>query len=146
MVEIRHLSVSVNEPAKAAKALAEMTNGKAEEFRSSNMLGAWVCIWDEKTNHLVEFLPDSYLMYPTEYGADFKKQDVNMNYKSTHFQLEIKTPLKDIKSIADRYGLSHKFRPTRGGPLYDVWFEKELLVEFVSDEIRDLVKQVPLTN
>ena len=145
MVEIKHLSVSVKDPAKAAKALAEMTQGKAEEFISGNMPGARVCIWDEKTNHLIEFLPDGYLMYSTDYGADFKKLDFDMNYNSTHFQLEVNVPLKDIKTIADKHGLAHKFRPTRGGPLYDVWFEKELLVEFVSDEIRDLVKQGDLT-
>jgi hypothetical protein len=139
MVEIKHLSISVKEPEKAAKALADMTGGKAEAFISRNMPGAWVCIWDEKTNHLIEFLPDGYLMYSTEYGADFKKLDFNMSYNSTHFQLEVKTPLKDIKAMADKYNLQHKFRPNRGGPLYDVWFEKEFLVEFVSDEIRALV-------
>ncbi|WP_413291350.1 hypothetical protein [Bdellovibrio sp. HCB337] len=141
MVEIKHLSVSVKQPEQAAKALAEMTGGKAERFISRNMPGAWVCIWDEKTNHLIEFLPDGYLMHPTEYGADFKKLDFDMNYNSTHFQLEVKTPLSDIQEVADNYGLAHKFRPTRGGPLYDVWFEKMLLVEFVSDEIRALAKQ-----
>jgi hypothetical protein len=144
MVEIKHLSISVKQPESAAKALAEMTGGKAEPFISRNMPGAWVCIWDEKTNHLIEFLPDGYLMYSTEYGADFKKLDFNMSYNSTHFQLEIKTPLKDIKSIADRYSLQHKFRPSRGGPLYDVWFEKEFLIEFVSDEIRALAAPISI--
>lgn len=141
MVEIKHLSVSVNSPEKVAKALAEMTSGKAESFISKNMSGAWVCLWDEKTNHLIEFLPNDYLMHPTEYGADFKKLESKQNFNSTHFQLEVKTPLSDIKAIADKYGLSHKFRPYRGGPLYDVWFEDQLLVEFVSDEIRNLLKQ-----
>ena len=42
MVEIKHLSVSVNSPEKVAKALAEMTSGKAESFISKNMSGAWV--------------------------------------------------------------------------------------------------------
>jgi len=141
MVEIKHLSVSVNNPEKAAKALAEVTSGNAEAFISRNMPGAWVCIWDEKANHLVEFLPNEYLMHSTEYGADFKKLEFKQNFNSTHFQLEVKTPLKDIKTIADKFGLAHKFRPSRGGPLYDVWFEEQLLVEFVSNEIRSLIKQ-----
>lgn len=139
MVEIKHLSVSVQNPEHAAKALAEMTSATAKPFISRNMPGAWVCIWDERTNHLVEFLPNEYLIYPTEYGADFKKLESKQNFNSTHFQLEIKTPLVEIKAIADRYNLSHKFRPSRGGPLYDIWFEDQFLVEFVSDEIRDLM-------
>ncbi len=67
--------------------------------------------------------------------------DVKQNFNSTHFQIEVKTSLQDIKAVADRFGLTHKFRPSRGGPLYDVWFEEQLLIEFVSDEIRNLVKQ-----
>ena len=30
------------------------------------------------------------------------------------------------------------FRPRLGGPLYEVWLESQILVEFVSDEIRNL--------
>ena len=77
-------------------------------------------------------------MYATEYGADFRKMDSNVNYKSTHFQLEVDTTLQTIKSIADEYKFRHSFRPNRGGPLYDVWFEDQLLIEFTSDEIRKL--------
>lgn len=138
MIEIKHLSVSSREPEKAAKALAEMTDGRAVAFTSSNMQGAWVCIWDEATNQLIEFLPHNYLMHPTDYGADFKKMDQAQNFNSTHFQLEIKLPVERIKSVADKYNFRHSFRPRRGGPLYDVWFEDQLLVEFVSDEIRNL--------
>lgn len=138
MVEIKHLSVSVHDPENAAKALAEMTSGNAKPFLSRNMSGAWVCIWDESTNHLIEFLPNEYLMHPTEYGADFKKLDLKQNFNSTHFQIEVKTPLMEIKAVAEKFNLTHKFRPSRGGPLYDVWFEDQFLVEFVSDEIRNL--------
>lgn len=138
MLEIKHLSVSVQKPERAAKALAEMTNGRAQTFTSGSMQGAWVCIWDEKMNQLIEFLPNHYLMHPTDYGADFKKMDVVQNFNSTHFQLEIDLPVNAIKAVADKYNFRHSFRPRRGGPLYDVWFEEQLLVEFVSDEIRQL--------
>ncbi len=138
MVRINHLSVSVKDPERAAKALAEMTSGLAKTFSSPHMQGAWVCIWDLKTNHLVEFLPNDYLMYPTDYGADFRKLEQRQNFNSTHVQLEIDVPLSVIQEIADRFEMSHKFRPNRGGPLYDVWLEEEFLIEFVSDEIKGL--------
>lgn len=140
MVAIQHLSVSVKNPERAARALAEMTQGNAQAFTTRNMTGAWVCLWDEKTNHLIEFLPNDYLMHPADYGADFKKLQFQQNFNSTHFQLEVQTPLEELQRVADAYGFHHQFRPTRGGPLYDVWFEEELLVEFVSDEIRALVR------
>ncbi len=138
MIKIQHLSVSVNNPRKMAEALAEVTKGKAEKFLSKNMTEAWVCIWDEKTNHLIEFLPNDYLMHPTDYGADFKQLPQKQNFNSTHVQLEVETPLESIIFMANKYGFEHRFRPNRGGPLYDVWFEKEFLIEFVSDEIRNL--------
>ena len=140
MVTIKHLSVSVNKPETAAKALAEMTAGKAEPFMSRNMPGAWLCVWEEATNHLVEFLPNDYVMHATEYGADFRKHESKQNFNSTHFQLEVQIPVSEIKVVAEKYNFPHKFRPSRGGPLYDVWFEDQFLVEFVSDEIRNLAK------
>lgn len=140
MVAIKHLSVSVKNPEQAARALAEMTQGNAQTFTSRNMTGAWVCMWNEKTNHLIEFLPNDYLMYSTDYGADFKKLQFQQNFNSTHFQLEVQTPLEDLQRVANAYGFQHKFRPNRGGPLYDIWFEEQLLIEFVSDEIRTLAQ------
>lgn len=89
MLHINHLSLTVKNPEVAARALAEMTNGTPRPFESKNMPGAWLCVWNEETNHLIEFLPDSFLMYPTENGADFTKLDFQMNYNSTHFQLEV---------------------------------------------------------
>ena len=77
-------------------------------------------------------------MHATDYGADFRKMDANVNYKSTHFQLEVSTSLSEIKLIADQCGFKHSFRSNRGGPLYDVWLEDQLLVEFTSDEIRQM--------
>ena len=138
MVEIRHLSLTVKNPEIAAKALSEMSGGTAEKFNSKNMPGAWVCLWDLSINKLIEFLPDGYLMHATSYGADFKKMESNVNYKSTHFQLEVDVPLSQIILVADKYKFQHSFRPNRGGPLYDVWFEEQFLIEFTSDEIRML--------
>jgi hypothetical protein len=41
MVFINHLSLTSKDPERAAKALAEMTNGSAKPFISKNMPGAW---------------------------------------------------------------------------------------------------------
>ncbi len=137
MVEIRHVSVSVSNPERAASILAEITGGQVRRFRSPRMNGA---CWDENLNHLIEFLPNSYLMFPTEYGADFKEMDTVQNFNSTHFLLEVDLPMSKIKEVADRYGCENRFRPKCGGPLYDVWIEEQFLVEFSSDEIRQYEK------
>ena len=138
-MKIRHLSVTVKNPERSATILAEMTGGSAEVFPSQKMQGAWVCIWDETKNNLVEFLPNEYLMYPTEYGADFRKFGHPQNFNSTHFLLEIDFPLIELQKVPDKYKCRHSFRPRFGGPLYDVWIEDQLLVEFISDEIKNMV-------
>ena len=71
--------------------------------------------------------------------------DSNVNYKSTHFQLEVDAAVNEIKLVADKYNFRHAFRANRGGPLYDVWFEDQLLVEFTSDEIRKLSQPLQFT-
>lgn len=138
MVQIKHLSVSVNNPERAAKILAEITSGEAQSFTSRSMTGAWVCMWDEKSNHLIEFLPKNYLMFNADFGADFKLMTESQNFNSTHFLLETDVALDKIKTVAEKHDCKHQFRARFGGPLYDVWFEEQFLVEFVSDEIKAL--------
>ena len=41
-----------------------------------------------------------------------------------------------LKAVAENHELYHRFRPRLGGPLYEEWIESQILVEFVSDEIR----------
>ena len=95
-------------------------------------------MWDESTNHLIEFLPKNYLMFDADFGADFKLMDEPQNYNSTHFLIETDTSVSNIKAIADKYDCNHKFRERFGGPLYDVWVEEQFLIEFVSEEIKNL--------
>ena len=44
----------------------------------------------------------------------------------------------ELVAIAEKYQLVHRFRKHFGGPLYEVWLEDGLLVEFCSDEISKL--------
>lgn len=52
--------------------------------------------------------------------------------------LETEQSLDHLKAVAEVHGLHHRFRPRLGGPLYEIWIESQVLVEFVSDEIRNL--------
>lgn len=54
------------------------------------------------------------------------------------FMLETEQSLDHLKAVADKHELYHRFRPRLGGPLYEIWIESQILVEFVSDEIRHL--------
>lgn len=139
-MKIKHLSVVVKNPELSAKIVAEISDGRAVQFGSKNMQGAWVCMWGGDTDELIEFLPEGYLMYATDLGANFKPVVEKHGYNSTHFQLEVSISLAKIKSVADKYNCRNYLRPRFGGPLYEVWVEEQFLVEFVSDEIRALSK------
>ena len=137
-MKIKHLSITVRNPERVAKILAELTAGKAERFLSKTMTEAWICIWNREEKELIEFLPDKYLLQPSETGAVYQPVETSQGYNSTHVLLEIERPLREIIAIADRYNCHHYFRPKFGGPLYEVWIEDRFLVEFVSDEINRL--------
>ena len=141
-MKIKHLSVVVKNPERAAKVVAELSHGRAEQFISKNMHGAWVCKWVGDTDELIEFLPESYLMYSTDLGANFKTATEKHGYNSTHFQLEVDISVESLKKIADKYNCHHYFRARFGGPLFEIWVEEQFLVEFVSDEIRGMVKSI----
>ena len=141
MLKIKHLSITAKDPQKAAQILAELTDGIAELFRSKTIYGAWLCTWNKKENELIEFIPNTYLLSPGEYAAYYKLVDVEQNFNSTHILLETVKSVNHLKRVADKYDLYHCFRPRFGGPLYEVWIEQEILIEFISNEIRSLSNQ-----
>jgi hypothetical protein len=120
------------------KILAELTDGLVYPFPSKTMEGAWVCAWNKQAGELIEFIPNNYLLCPGKYVAEYMPHEVQQNFNSTHFMLETEQSLDHLKSVAENHELYHRFRPRLGGPLYEVWIESQILVEFVSDEIRIL--------
>jgi len=63
---------------------------------------------------------------------------MQIKHLSIHFMLETVQSLDHLKAVADKHELHHRFRPRLGGPLYEIWIESQILVEFVSEEIRNL--------
>ena len=102
------------------------------------MDGAWLCVWDKDANELVEFTPKRYRLSPGNYAAEYKLLDFEQNFNSTHFLIETEQAVSHLIEVADKYDLYHRFRPRFGGPLYEIWIEQEMLIEFISDEIRNL--------
>lgn len=137
-MQIKHLSITAENPKRAAKTLAELSDGLTYPFPSKTMEGAWVCAWDKQAGELIEFIPNSYLLCPGKYAAEYTSREEAQNFNSTHFQLETEQSLDHLKAVAEKYELHHRFRPRLGGPLYEIWIESQILVEFVSDEIRNL--------
>lgn len=116
-----------------------MTEGKAKEFPSPTMAGAWQCIWNEENNELVEFIPPGYKLVYGEHAALYVPQDDGPAMTTcSHFMVEYEGRLSDLQRIAHEYELVHRFRAKFGGPLYEVWLEENLLVEFFSPEITSL--------
>lgn len=137
-MQIKHLSITASDPERAARILGELTDGSVYPFTSKTMEGAWVCAWDRRSGEMIEFIPNNYLLCPGKHAAEFRPVEEVQNFNSTHFLLETAQSLDHLKAVAESHGLHHRFRPRLGGPLYEVWLESQILVEFVSDEIRNL--------
>lgn len=136
--KIKHLSLSSEQPELAAKRLAEATGGEAIEFPSSTMTGAWMCVWDMAQNELIEFIPNNYALQWGEHSATYVQQPNALTYSNAHCLLEYSGKLQTIVDVAEKYGLKHRFRERFGGPLYELWLEDNLLIEFISKEIKSL--------
>ena len=137
-MKLKHLSITSKNPQRSAQILAELTNGVAAPFSSKTMDGAWLCIWDKEANELIEFIPNKYKLGIGKYAAEYKLNEATQNFNSTHFLLETDQLVSHLQEIAEKYNLYHRFRPRFGGPLYEIWIEPELLVEFISNEIKNL--------
>lgn len=134
-MKIRHLSLTAQHPETAAQRLAELSGGVAERFPSKTMSGAWLCVWNKDENELIEFIPDDYRLVFSNRGAEYQQQEQRQNFNASHVMIETKKSVEWLKRTADKHGLVHRFRPSFGGPLYDIWLEKYLLIEFFSKEI-----------
>ena len=134
-MKIKHLSINAHNPERSAHILAELTLGEAKPFPSASMENAWQCIWDENENTLIEFIPNNYALKFGEHAATYEKQDKVQNFHASHFMIEASLSVLELANIADKYELMHRFRRKFGGPLYEIWLEEGLLVEFSSDEI-----------
>ncbi|EML0344189.1 hypothetical protein V9657_004682 [Vibrio vulnificus] len=137
-MKIKHLSINSHQPKRSSLILAELTNGEAKAFPSKTMTGAWMCVWSEIDNELVEFIPANYKLTFGDLAATYKEQSESQNFHASHFMLEANKSVDELVTIAEKHQLMHRFRKHFGGPLYEVWLEDSLLVEFYSDEISKL--------
>ncbi|MGR5354099.1 hypothetical protein ACPV40_19090 [Vibrio alfacsensis] len=137
-MKIKHLSINSLQPKRSSEILAELTNGEAKTFPSKTMNGAWMCVWSESDNELIEFIPAEYKLTFGALTATYEEQGGKQNFNASHFMLEANKTVDELVAIAEKYQLVHRFRKHFGGPLYEVWLEDGLLVEFCSDEISKL--------
>ncbi|OOF23303.1 hypothetical protein BZJ19_13455 [Salinivibrio proteolyticus] len=136
--KIKHLSINSLQPKRSSEILAELTNGEAKAFPSKTMTGAWICVWSESDNELIEFILAQYKLTFGDLAAIYEDQGKNQNFHASHFMLEANKTVDELVEIAEKHQLAHRFRKHFGGPLYEVWLEDGLLVEFCSDEISKL--------
>ena len=135
-MKIKHLSLSAKHPERCATLLAALTGGEAKPFPSPTMDRAWLCVWNEAENSLIEFIPDDYALCYGEHAATYVRQPAPVAFNAAHVMLETTQSIEALACIADQHDLVHRFRPRFGGPLYEVWLDEALLIEFWSPEIQ----------
>jgi hypothetical protein len=133
-VVIKHLSLGVKDPKRAADAVAELTKGNVESFHP--VKGAYVCLWPDWSGQFIEFYPKEVQLVPTEKGAEFQSGKGTSEFSSTHINVRTDLTGDEVNVIAGRYGYKHYFRPRDGGPLHEVWIENVLLIELVTKDLR----------
>ena len=130
------MSMGVTDPKKVAEALAAMTEGTVDTFHPVE--GAYVCLWGGWEGQFIELYPKDTVLTLTPGGAEFETRAKAAGPGSTHINLEVSATGEEIIQLAKRYGLKHHFRPDHGGPLHEIWFGEELMVELVTSDLNSL--------
>ena len=94
------------------------------------------CLWPDWSGQFVEFYPKVVQLVPTSEGAEFQRVDKTSEFSSTHINLDTDLKGDEVKTIANRFGYKHYFRPSDGGPLHEVWIENSILIELVTKDLR----------
>lgn len=131
--KLKHVSIGVDDPKKAAEAVAELTEGKASPFHPVE--NGWVCLWNGWDGEFIEFYPSGTHLVLTEHGAEFQGFKEERKTCATHINLSVACTGKDVQEIAKRYGYTSYFRPSDGGPLWEVWLDNSVLIELVTSDL-----------
>ena len=99
-MKIKHLSINSENPERSARILAELTSGEAKPFPSARMEKAWLCVWDENENELIEFIPCQYSLKFGEHAAIYEKQAQDQNFHACHVMLEANKPMTELVRIS----------------------------------------------
>lgn len=130
---LHHVSISVENPSRVAKVLAELMNGQFFEFPV--YAGAYVAIADDAYGTAIEVLPKNSVWVPGLIEAEVKPEETMPTFASVHAALSVPVSRETIEEISLREGWL--VRDCDRGPfqVIELWVENAVMIELITKDI-----------
>jgi hypothetical protein len=124
---IRHVSISVREPERVARALAEAMGGLYWPFPPRK--GSFFVSQRDEHGSMLEVHQLGTLLRPdTEFGW---LEPAEPSYVPTHMAISVDKSIEQIKAIADRENWLCRRNDRAQFPVLEFWVENRMMIEFL---------------
>jgi hypothetical protein len=130
---LHHLAISVTNPSRVAKVLAELMNGQFFEFPL--FPGAYVAIAGDTYGTAVEVLPQNSVWVPGAIEAEIKLAAEMPKYAPVHAALSVPANHETIEAIGRREGWLVRYCDRGPFQVIELWLENTLLFELITQEM-----------
>lgn len=130
---LHHISFSVENPFRVAKALTELVVGQFFEFPVHP--GAYMVVMDDSYGSGLEILPAKTVWSPGDVEAEVRPITTDSLHSPTHVALSVTASYETIEAIGDREGWL--VRQCDRGPfsVIELWLENRFMVELLTPEM-----------
>lgn len=131
---LHHLSISVADPSKVARVLAEVMGGSYRPFPAN--AGSFFAFAQDEYGTMVEIHAAGTTLTPD--GSGFQKKPFHEpGYGPTHFAMSVQRSVEEIQAIADREGWLCRRNDRAEFPVLEFWIENILMCEFLPPEFAE---------
>ena len=127
---LHHLSISVANPDRVAKVLAELMNGQFFEFPL--FPGAYIAIAGDAHGTAIEVLPQNSVWFPGQIEAEIKTEADMPKFAPVHAALSVPVSRETVEEIGLREGWLVRYCDRGPFQLMELWIENTLMIELVT--------------
>jgi hypothetical protein len=134
-----HLSIDADDPRRIAHLLAELLGGEALPFPPVS--GGWVALAGDERSTLVEVYPRGTLLFEVKGDHDAESYVDEfagwVRGSATHFAIATRLTLDRVLAIAEREGVSAKYRRRADAfGVIELWLEGEQMIEVLTPDMQ----------
>jgi hypothetical protein len=130
---LHHLGISVTNPSRVAKVLAELMNGQFFEFPL--FPGAYVAIAGDTYGTAVEVLPQNSVWVPGAIEAEIKSAAEMPQYAPVHAALSVPVSRETVEALGRREGWLVRYCDRGPFQVIELWIENTLMFELITQEM-----------
>jgi hypothetical protein len=130
---LHHIAISVANPSRVAKVLAELMNGQFFEFPLFH--DAYIAIAGDAYGTAVEVLPQNSVWFPGQIEAEIKTEADMPKFASVHAALSVPVSRETVEEIGLREGWLVRYGDRGPFQVVELWIENTLMFELIAQDM-----------